>query len=1193
MFGVAMESGKQVLSPESAAASEIYDQFVTAQTFKSILGTFRVLCDTLRIKPTNFPNFYPKLKAKLRSWKVQALWAKFEKRASHKCYNRGKSCANTKVLIIGCGPCGLRAAIEAQLLGAKVVVIEKRDRFSRNNVLHLWPFVIHDLRNLGAKKFYGKFCAGSIDHISIRQLQCILLKVALLLGVEVHEGVTFDDLVEPPVDQSQEKIGWRALLVPRDHPVSQYEFDVIVGADGKRNTLKSFKRKEFRGKLAIAITANFINRHTEAEARVQEISGVAFIFNQKFFQDLKEYTGIDLENIVYYKDETHYFVMTAKKYSLIEKGVILNDYPETEKLLSAENVNREALLEYAREAADFSTNFQMPNLDFAVNHYGQADVAMFDFTSMFAAESACRIVEKRGHKLLQCLVGDSLLEPFWPTGSGCARGFLSSMDACWMMRSWALGTMTPLQVLAERESAYRLLAQTTHENLNKDFDEYSLNPASRYPNLNVNAVRSAQMKHLYATDRELIDEPLENYELPKKRKKKDSFISSETLLNWCQRQVILYKKVRVENMTTSWKNGLALCAIIHRYRPDLIDFNSLDEANCESNIQLAFDVCEREFGVAPIMTAKEMTESSVPDSLSVVAYVSQIYDVFRGQIPHIARAPLTDISPEERPASPARKVSSGRLAILSRIGQRLTQRKKYPVEKVEQDKGLNLDVDVERELAELRRAKKRRSLERERALFILNKDNKQPNLTGIKKLEPSSEDREQFSSRVRDLEEKLYGSSAQKSPQPPGQKKVGKISHADWNVKMLEEKLKGTKPEVKKEREEVPKWSKDIFEEKLRTMDSKTKCEDEDEPVKYTDFDLNLKMLDKKLKEGNNLETGQRGMNKVSAMAEQILGGKGINRPDFLPLQKTNSKSAIPSIINFQKGSENCYFCEKRVYLMERQSAQGKFFHRGCFKCECCHIALRLGNYGLGTEEPYIGKFLCLHHSSMRAPPKKRPSPSAELESKRMARLTPTKVSEKMATSKGSILDVPHRIDFKDRGMTPERVEFENTLDLTSEEELLSEIDEDEWTDRNFGMSANEYESTDSESDLSSDEMADEEREELQKAINKSFVSGGRPGLRESFKWFSRNRKVDDDNDDADDDEVEETDEEHDESDEEYSYEEYENEGACCVEVLIVISGFLFVLSLIYCLLGRQIYFDVREKGSEWFSFDTYFYDQS
>lgn len=65
---------------------------------------------------------------------------------------------------------------------------------------------------------------------------------------------------------------------------------------------------------------------------------------------------------------------------------------------------------FAREAADFSTNYQLPSLEYAVNHYGQADVAMFDFTSMFAAENASRFVYKNGHHLLMGLVGDTLLE---------------------------------------------------------------------------------------------------------------------------------------------------------------------------------------------------------------------------------------------------------------------------------------------------------------------------------------------------------------------------------------------------------------------------------------------------------------------------------------------------------------------------------------------------------------------------------------------------------------------------------------------------------------------------------------------------------------------------------------------------------------------------------------------------------------
>ena len=66
---------------------------------------------------------------------------------------------------VGGGPIGLRTAVDCLLLGCEVRVIEKRSSFSRNNVLHLWPFTIEDLRQLGAKKFYGKFCAGAIDHI--------------------------------------------------------------------------------------------------------------------------------------------------------------------------------------------------------------------------------------------------------------------------------------------------------------------------------------------------------------------------------------------------------------------------------------------------------------------------------------------------------------------------------------------------------------------------------------------------------------------------------------------------------------------------------------------------------------------------------------------------------------------------------------------------------------------------------------------------------------------------------------------------------------------------------------------------------------------------------------------------------------------------------------------------------------------
>lgn len=55
----------RVTSPDSALASDIFDKFCNAVTFKSILSLYRQLCDLLRLKPTYFPLFYPKLKV---SW---------------------------------------------------------------------------------------------------------------------------------------------------------------------------------------------------------------------------------------------------------------------------------------------------------------------------------------------------------------------------------------------------------------------------------------------------------------------------------------------------------------------------------------------------------------------------------------------------------------------------------------------------------------------------------------------------------------------------------------------------------------------------------------------------------------------------------------------------------------------------------------------------------------------------------------------------------------------------------------------------------------------------------------------------------------------------------------------------------------------------------------------------------------------
>ncbi|XP_015198119.2 F-actin-monooxygenase mical1 isoform X2 [Lepisosteus oculatus] len=738
----------------------LFDRFTNAQRCKDVLASFAELCRHLEVDPHDYRHFYSKLKDRLNYWKAKAIWTKLDKRAEHPDYQQGQACVKNRCLVLGAGPCGLRTAIELAFLGAKVVLIEKRDTFSRNNVLHLWPYTIHDLRGLAAKKFYGKFCSGTLDHISIRQLQLILLKVALILGVEVHTCVDYKGLIEPHLIDSQGATGWRADVLPASHPVRQFHFDVFISAGGGRFVPKGFKRKEMRGKLAIGITANFVNHHTAEEAQVSEISGVARIYNQKFFQSLHNETGIDLENIVYYKDDTHYFVMTAKKKSLLSKGVIKQDHSDAEKLLSPQNVNAEALRHYAYEAAHFSTNRQLPGLEFALNHARQPDVAMFDFTCMFRAEAASLVWERGGSRLLICLVGDCLVEPFWPLGTGIARGFLAAFDAAWMVKRWGKGT-PPLEVLAERESLYQLLSQTTPENTSKNYSAYSIDPTTRYPNINLGSIKPSQVRHLCDVEDQLDGHRASRNQERPQHTRQDSVGGYEELLIWCQQHTAGYKNVKVMDLTLSWRSGLALCALIHHFLPDLIDFASLGEANIAYNNQLAFDVAQRELGITPIMSGTDMAAKSHPDKLAMVLYLTEFYNAFRE----------TATPPEDNKILPATKPIS------------------------------------------LSSAKS--------AIFFLSK---------------------------------LKHNSLQRRKQ-----------------KMAAEK-------------------------------------EEKEKAKITE--------------------------KKAKLSPVSPGGLG--------------------------SSEVCYFCGDRVYVLERVSAEGKFFHRSCFCCKQCGVTLRLGSYSFDNQ---TGEFFCMQHS--------------------------------------------------------------------------------------------------------------------------------------------------------------------------------------------------------------------------------------
>uniref|UniRef100_A0A3B3U8F9 Dystonin n=1 Tax=Poecilia latipinna TaxID=48699 RepID=A0A3B3U8F9_9TELE len=106
----------------------------------------------------------------------------------------------------------------------------------------------------------------------------------------------------------------------------------------------------------------------------------------------------------------------------------------------------------------------------------------------------------------------------------------------------------------------------------------------------------------------------------------EDMTAKERLLLWSKQITDGYVGVRCDNFTTSWRDGRLFNAIIHKYRPDLVDMSRVSTQTNRSNLEQAFTVAEQ-LGVAKLLDPEDVDVQS-PDEKSVITYVSTLYDAF-------------------------------------------------------------------------------------------------------------------------------------------------------------------------------------------------------------------------------------------------------------------------------------------------------------------------------------------------------------------------------------------------------------------------------------------------------------------------------------------------------------------------------------------------------------------------------------
>ncbi|KAF1774791.1 hypothetical protein GQ600_18169 [Phytophthora cactorum] len=286
-----------------------------------------------------------------------------------------------------------------------------------------------------AKVLFKNFCKSrTYFHVSTRQLQVILLKVALLVGVKVHSATGFQSIVPPAPEQNG---GNPFYSIKTEPQIPVVEYTAVLAEPAGIN------RVVFSQKESLGIVCYFPNLETPEEMKAKEFSWTTQLKHRMLYR-MRE-VGVDLENIVYFRGEMHYIVMTPKRQNLLARGVVKQNSPTSKDLVESTNISQKVCTRSLSEWWNLLEFREGPTL----------------LGSLTRAEKPASILTSHDKKLYVGLIGDSLLEPVWHE----------------------VARKSDEQLLADRELAYRVMQRVSghhRDDLQKNVRKYTVEPRSRY-----------------------------------------------------------------------------------------------------------------------------------------------------------------------------------------------------------------------------------------------------------------------------------------------------------------------------------------------------------------------------------------------------------------------------------------------------------------------------------------------------------------------------------------------------------------------------------------------------------------------------------------------------------------------------------------------------------------------------------------